>query len=122
MFPVEVLVAPIVRESDGLALSSRNVFLSPQERKQANVLSRALYEVEARYKSGETNSRTLVAAARQVLSSEPSVRLDYVEIVDNDTLEPAPIAQNGTLLAVAAFVGTTRLIDNVVLGDANSSA
>ena len=115
MFPVEVAVAPIIREADGLALSSRNAYLSPAERRQATVLSRALREVEARYTAGETNSETLVGVARQVFASEPGVRIDYIEVVDPDTLENRSIATNGTLIALAAFAGTTRLIDNLVL-------
>ena len=115
MFPVEIAVGPIVRESDGLALSSRNVYLSPAERKQATVLSRALGEIEAHYKAGERSAAKLIGVAKHVFASEPSVRIDFIEIVDPESLKPVTIAQNGTLVAVAAFVGTTRLIDNVVL-------
>ena len=115
MFPVEIVVAPIVREPDSLALSSRNAYLSPAERNQATVLSRALHEVEARYRAGEHSSIKLIEAARQLFSSEPSVRVDYIEVVDPDTLEAVSQAPRGTLVAVAAFVGMTRLIDNVVL-------
>jgi pantoate--beta-alanine ligase len=115
MFPVEVAIVPIVREVDSLALSSRNVYLSAIERKQAIVLSRALREVEARYKAGERSAARLIEAARQVFVSEPSVRVDYIEVVDRESLEPITNAQNGTLVAVAALVGTTRLIDNLVL-------
>jgi len=116
MFPVEIVVAPIVREPDGLAMSSRNAYLSPAERKQATVLSRALREVQSTYRGGERSSAKLVEAARRVFSSEQSVRVDYIEAVDRDTLEAASQAHPGTLVAVAAFVGATRLIDNVVLG------
>jgi pantoate--beta-alanine ligase len=116
MFPVEIVVSPIVREADGLALSSRNAYLSPNERNQATVLSRALRELQARYEAGERESENLIAAARQVFASEPAVHVDYIALVDPETLEDVPSAQNGTLAAVAAFVGTTRLIDNVMLG------
>lgn len=116
MFPVEIVVAPIVREPDGLALSSRNTYLSPEERRQATVLSRALREVEARFNHGETSAENLIAIAQQVFSSEPAVRVDYVEIVDLETLEDVSVARQGALVAVAAFVGSTRLIDNLVLG------
>lgn len=116
MFPVKIVVAPIVREPDGLALSSRNAYLSPTGRKQATVLSRGLREVEARYRSGERSSAKLVEAAQKVFACEPSVRLDYIEVVDRDTLEAVSQAAPGTLVAVAAFVGTTRLIDNIILG------
>jgi pantoate--beta-alanine ligase len=121
MFPVEIVTVPITREPDGLALSSRNVYLSPEERKRATVLSRALCEVKARFESGERNSARLIEAARRVFASEPSVRVDYIEIVDPESLEAIPMAQNGTLVAVAAFVGTTRLIDNALLGGAAST-
>jgi pantoate--beta-alanine ligase len=114
MFPVEIVVQPIVREADGLALSSRNVYLSPQERAQALVLSRSLGEVEARYRAGERNSAKLIEIGRKAFASEPTVRVDYIEVVDPETLEAVPSAE-GSLVAVAAFVGATRLIDNLVL-------
>jgi pantoate--beta-alanine ligase len=115
MFPVEIVVQPIVREADGLALSSRNVYLSPQERAQALVLSRSLGEVEARYRAGERNSAKLIEIGRKAFASEPTVRVDYIEVVDPETLEAVPSAEAGSLVAVAAFVGATRLIDNLVL-------
>lgn len=115
-FPVEIVSVPVVREPDGLALSSRNVYLSPQERKIATALSRALHEVEASYRQGEHRSDALIERARRILSSEPSIRIDYVEIVNPDSLESTPAAQNGDLVAIAAFVGSTRLIDNLLLG------
>lgn len=113
---VEIVVAPIVREADGLALSSRNAYLSPEERRQATVLSRALRAIETSFKGGEKNAVALIAAGHKVFAGEPSVRVDYVEVIDPDTLESVTLAQNGTLAAVAAFVGTTRLIDNLLLG------
>jgi pantoate--beta-alanine ligase len=116
MFPVDIVVAPIVREPDGLALSSRNIYLSPEERRQATVLSRALREVEAGFNNRETNAENLIAMARHVFASVPAVRVDYVEIVDPETLEGVSVARQGSLVAVAAFVGSTRLIDNVILG------
>ena len=115
MVPVEIVVAPIVREADGLALSSRNAYLSPEERGQALVLSRALREMKSRYTQGEQDSKKLVEAARAVFASVPEVRVDYVELVEPETLKEVVIATPGTLIAVAAFVGTTRLIDNVIL-------
>ena len=115
MLPVEIVVAPIVREADGLALSSRNMYLSPEERRQSLVLSRALHEVEARYHRGEANSADLTSIARSVFALEPAVRVDYIEVVDSETLEPVAMAARDTLVAVAAFVGATRLIDNVIL-------
>ena len=116
MFPVEIVVQPIVREADGLAFSSRNLYLSPEERAQALVLSRSLSEVEARYRAGERNSSKLIEVGRKAFASQPAVRVDYIEIVDPESLEAVASAETGSLVVVAAFVGTTRLIDNVVLG------
>jgi len=113
--PVEVIVCPIVREPDGLAMSSRNVYLSPQDRKSATVLSRSLTEVKQRFDQGERNPTALIKAAKKVLAQEPTVRLDYFEIVDPSTLAPAPKLTGAALVAVAALVGTTRLIDNILL-------
>lgn len=115
MFPIEIVVAPIIREADGLALSSRNVYLSPDERRQALVLSRALREIESQYREGERDSKKLIEAALAVFATEPAVRVDYIELVDPDTLEDVATVSARTLAAVAAFVGTTRLIDNVTL-------
>jgi pantoate--beta-alanine ligase len=115
MFPVEIVIAPIVREADGLALSSRNVYLSPTERKQALVLSRALREIQSQFRAGEHSSAKLIAAASQVFAAEPQLRVDYIELIDPETLESVSSAETGTLAAVAAFVGTTRLIDNLLL-------
>jgi pantoate--beta-alanine ligase len=114
-FDLEIVVCPIVRESDGLALSSRNSYLDPQQRKQATVLYRSLMRVQFLSDKGESASAKLIAAALEVFKEEPQVRLDYFEIVDRETLEPVPNTSNGVLVAVAAFVGTTRLIDNIVL-------
>jgi pantoate--beta-alanine ligase len=115
-FNVEIVVCPIVREPDGLALSSRNAYLDPQQRKQATVLYRSLMQVKTLADRGERDSARLVAAALDVFKEEPEVRLDYFEIVDRETLDPIANTSKGALVAVAAFVGTTRLIDNMVLG------
>ena len=112
----ELVVCPIVREADGLALSSRNVYLSAEERKQALVLSRAVRRVEALAAQGERRAAALIEAARVELAKEPAVRVDYAEIVDWATLVPVATATPGTLFAVAAWVGKTRLIDNGILG------
>jgi pantoate--beta-alanine ligase len=114
-FLVEIVVGPIVREPDGLAMSSRNAYLSPQERNSALVLHRALIEVKKRFDQGERSANKLAEAGNHVLSQEPGVRPDYLEIVDPDTLDPISEIRSQTLVAVAAFVGATRLIDNVVL-------
>jgi pantoate--beta-alanine ligase len=115
-FGTEIVVCPIVRDADGLALSSRNAYLSLAERAQALVLSRAVRRVEALAAAGERRAGALVASARDVLASQPAVRVDYVAVVDWATLEPVETATPGTLFAVAAWVGATRLIDNAVIG------
>jgi pantoate--beta-alanine ligase len=111
----EIVVCPIVRELDGLALSSRNIYLSPTEHAQALVLSRAVRQVEALAASGERRASVLLDAARQTLATEPEVRVDYIALVDWATLESVEVAIPGTLFAVAALVGPTRLIDNAVI-------
>jgi pantoate--beta-alanine ligase len=111
----EIVVCPIVRDPDGLALSSRNAYLSPAERVQALVLSRAVCKVESLVAAGQRQSTLLIEAARSVFAAEPEVRVDYIELVDWGTLEPVNNAAPGTLFAVAAYVGPTRLIDNTVL-------
>jgi pantoate--beta-alanine ligase len=112
----EIVVCPIVREADGLALSSRNVYLSAEERRQALVLSRAVRAVEGLVAEGERRADVLVAAGRAVFAAEPGVRVDYAALVDWGTLLPVEVAGPGTLFAVAAWVGGTRLIDNAVIG------
>jgi len=114
--PVEIIVCPIVREADGLAMSSRNVYLSPQERKSALTLYRALQEIQKSFEQGERKPPQLIEAGERVLAQEPGVLVDYLEIVDPDTLEPVKEIHQTALAAVAAFIGTTRLIDNIVLG------
>jgi pantoate--beta-alanine ligase len=113
---LEIIVCPIVREPDGLALSSRNAYLKADERRQARALSRAVRWVEAMVAKGERNGAVLIEAARQIFSTEPMVREDYIALVNWATLEPVEVAAPGTLFAVAAWVGTTRLIDNTILG------
>jgi pantoate--beta-alanine ligase len=111
----ELVICPIVREADGLALSSRNVYLTSQERVQALTLSRAIRRVEAMVAEGERRATALAEAAREIFASEPAVRVDYVEVVDWATLLPVDRATPGTLFAVAAWVGATRLIDNTII-------
>jgi pantoate--beta-alanine ligase len=112
----ELIVCPIVREADGLALSSRNAYLSAEERKAALVLSRTIHAIEALFAAGEHNSATLLTKATQLLAAESATRLDYITLVDWATLKPVPKAQPGNLFAVAASFGATRLIDNTILG------
>ncbi len=114
--PVEIVVCPIVREPDGLAMSSRNAYLDPEQRKRALVLHRALLRIQQSADAGERDAAKLEAAARAEFVQESSVRLDYCEIVDPDTLDPVKDISAGALAAVAAFVGSTRLIDNLLLG------
>jgi pantoate--beta-alanine ligase len=113
--PVEIVVCPIVREPDGLAMSSRNAYLSPEERTSALVLYRALTAARTLFEQGERNTAALIAAGRRVMAKERGVRLDYFEIVDPDLLTPVPELTRPVLVAVAAVVGTTRLIDNILL-------
>ena len=115
-FPVQIVVCPIVREPDGLAMSSRNAYLDGHQRKAALVLSRALAAVKDPFDRGQLNASKLIESGTQVIRSEPGARLDYLEIVDPDTLEPLLIISGIALVAVAAFVGHTRLIDNILLG------
>jgi pantoate--beta-alanine ligase len=113
--PVEIVVCPIVREADGLAMSSRNAYLDSEQRKQALVLRRSLMRVQELADAGERNAARLAAAGREEIARESSVRLDYFEIVNPDTLDPVEDVGGTVLVAVAAFVGTTRLIDNLLL-------
>jgi pantoate--beta-alanine ligase len=110
-----LIVAPIVREADGLALSSRNVYLTAEQRRQALVLHRALLQVEACANSGESRVEKLRTVALAVLASEPAAKLDYLEIIHPDTLEPVVDLAQGALAAVAASFGAIRLIDNLLL-------
>ncbi len=114
--PVEIVVCPIVREADGLAMSSRNAYLKPEERQRALVLHRSLERLQQLVESGERDAARLAAAGREEFARESSVRLDYLEIVNPETLDPVADVSGGALVAVAAYVGTTRLIDNVVVG------
>jgi pantoate--beta-alanine ligase len=113
--PVEIVVAPIVREPDGLAMSSRNAYLDPQQRQQALVLSRTLRAVEERFGKGERSAERLIAAGLEILQQEPAARLDYLSVVDPESLAPITNVASRALVAVAAYVGSTRLIDNVVI-------
>uniref|UniRef100_A0A7V4XR55 Pantothenate synthetase n=1 Tax=Acidobacterium capsulatum TaxID=33075 RepID=A0A7V4XR55_9BACT len=115
-FDLELVVCPIVREADGLAMSSRNRYLSVEERRQGLVLSRALRAMEARYAAGERDARRLLAAGAAVMAEEPAVRVDYLRVVDPETLVDVESVSGAALAAVAAYVGATRLIDNVLLG------
>ena len=114
-FPVEIVACPIVREADGLAMSSRNAYLDPSQRRQALVLYPALMRVKECWDAGERDAARLVAVGCMEIASESAMRLDYFEIVDGESLDPVSKIEKGALVVVAAFVGATRLIDNVVV-------
>jgi pantoate--beta-alanine ligase len=113
--PVEVVGCPLVREPDGLAMSSRNTYLSPDERARATVLVRALRTAADAVLSGERDADALRALLRATFATEPSVRVDYAEVVDVATIRPIARIEGDALIAVAAFVANTRLIDNVTI-------
>jgi pantoate--beta-alanine ligase len=115
-FPIEIHVASTVREDDGLAMSSRNGYLSGDDRRRALVLSRALREIAAAADAGERDAAALETLGYDVLAEEPGVNVDYLALVDGERLEPVAIADPGTIVMVAARVGPTRLIDNIILG------
>jgi pantoate--beta-alanine ligase len=112
---VEIVVCPIVRERDGLAMSSRNAYLTPEQRQQALVLHRSLLRVQAATEQGERDSAKLIEVGKQAIAEEAGARLDYFAIVDPDTLDPVEDVSRGALVAVAAYVGATRLIDNILV-------
>jgi len=115
-FPVEIVVAPTVREPDGLAMSSRNAYLDAGARAAAAALPRALATAVEAFRAGERGGTALSGRARRVLEAEPGVAIDYVACVAPDTVEPVEAVDGTSVLALAARVGGTRLIDNVVLG------
>ncbi|HEX6306693.1 MAG TPA: pantoate--beta-alanine ligase [Longimicrobiales bacterium] len=114
-YDIELIVAPTVREPDGLALSSRNAYLTPEERTSGLALNRALQAAQRAFADGERDPAALVAVADAILRQEPGVSPQYVEVVDPDTLRTPGAAARGHAVAIAAHVGATRLIDNVIL-------
>ncbi|MDX1377621.1 MAG: pantoate--beta-alanine ligase [Anaerolineales bacterium] len=114
-FPIEIVVCPIVREPDGLAMSSRNVYLDPEQRKAATVLYRSLSAAKDLYDSGESNAEKIRGKMKEVLASEPLAEMHYVSCADYDTLEELKEIKGKALLSMAVFIGKTRLIDNFVL-------
>lgn len=114
-FPLEIVVCPTVREPDGLALSSRNAYLNPAERQAATVLYRALSAAREAYAAGERNADALRAILSATLAAEPLARADYVSVADPDTLAELTTVERGALLSLAVRVGSTRLIDNIVV-------
>ncbi len=115
-FPVEVLICPTVREPDGLALSSRNTYLNPEERRAATVLYRALTAARAAYESGQRDAQALRQLVTNTIAAEPLARLQYVSCADFDTLQEQEQLTGKALLSLAVFMGKTRLIDNFILG------
>src|SRR6266545_2087612 len=112
-FEIEIISVPTVREDDGLAWSSRNQYLSDEERKQATVLHKALRNAAS---AGKKSAGDIIALARNVINEAPLARIDYVEVVDVETLQPVETVAANSLLALAVFFGKTRLIDNIRLG------
>ncbi len=115
-FDTEIVILPIVREDSGLAISSRNLYLTPDEQKSAAVMHKALVQAKSAYKEGERNANRIMEIIRNTVESEPRARLDYVAITDAETLERVDrVDDRPTLIALAAYVGKTRLIDNTIL-------
>ena len=115
-YPIEIVVCPIVREPDGLAMSSRNVYLDPEQRKAATVLYRSLSAAKEAYENGERDAEKIRGKMKEVLAGEPLAQVQYISCSDYDTLEELETVTGKTLLSMAVFVGKTRLIDNFVLG------
>ncbi|HET7599743.1 MAG TPA: pantoate--beta-alanine ligase [Gemmatimonadales bacterium] len=114
-WPVELVLVPTVREPDGLALSSRNVYLDAAARARAGSLSRGLRAAEAAFRAGARSAAALEAAVRRELAAAPGVEADYIAVAEPDAMQPVAEARDGTIVAVAARIGRTRLIDNVIL-------
>jgi len=114
-FPIEIIGAPTVREADGLACSSRNQYLNTTERRQAPVLRAALLQAQRLAAQGERAAPVILDAARKAIATAPLARIDYLELVNAETLQPIDIVQPNSLVAVAVFFGQTRLIDNIRL-------
>jgi pantoate--beta-alanine ligase len=122
-FDTEIVVLPTVREDSGLAISSRNLYLTDQERESAAVIHRALAKAKESFKKGERHAAKLAEIVRTTIETEPHARLDYVSIVDAETLETLEkIDERPVLIAIAAYIGKTRLIDNMVVNKAKKDA
>jgi pantoate--beta-alanine ligase len=115
-FPIEIVVCPTLRETDGLAMSSRNVYLNPAERQAATVLFRALSAAKEAYESGELEAESLRVIVRETVAAEPLAKLQYISCADYDTLEELETVHGKALLSMAVLMGKTRLIDNFVIG------
>jgi pantoate--beta-alanine ligase len=115
--PIEIVPMPTVRDADGLALSSRNQYLAPEDRQAALALSRSLREAEATYAAGERRASVLHRCVRDILAAEPRIQVQYAAVVDGEELTPIRTVARPAVVALAATVGATRLIDNTVLGE-----
>jgi pantoate--beta-alanine ligase len=116
-WPIELAVVPTVREPDGLALSSRNAYLDPEQRQRATALSGALQEAHVAWRGGERSPKAIEARVRRFLGAFPDVQVEYIAVADPQALAPVSEAQATTVVALAARVGLTRLIDNIILGE-----
>ena len=114
-FPLEIVPCPIVREDDGLAKSSRNTYLNPEERQAALILSQSLKKGKAAIDNGERDSQKVISIIRENLETEPLARIDYVEVVDFENIQRTPTIEGETLVAIAVYIGKTRLIDNFIV-------
>ncbi len=114
-YPIEIIGCPIIREEDGLAKSSRNTYLSEEERKAAVVLHKALVKGEELVRSGEKDSKKIIALISEEIEKEPLAKIDYVELVDWNELQPCDCVPDQVLVAIAVFIGKTRLIDNFIV-------
>ena len=114
-FPIKIIIAPIIREKDGLAMSSRNKYLSTEERKQAPIICKALTRVHEEVRLGNKNAKEIEDLIREIISSADLARIEYIGIIDDSTLKSVECIEAGTFAAVAVFFGKTRLIDNVIL-------
>lgn len=112
---IEIVGCPIIREADGLAKSSRNTYLNPKEREAALVLSKAIFRGEEMVKSGERKAEVILKEMKDILNREPLAKIDYVELVDADSIEPLEKVSGRVLVAMAVYIGTTRLIDNFIV-------
>ncbi|MBN8046671.1 MULTISPECIES: pantoate--beta-alanine ligase [Paraclostridium] len=113
-FDIEIVSCPIVREADGLAKSSRNTYLSKEERQASTIINKSLKKAKALIKSGEKDSKNVIEFIKNEINKEPLAKIDYVSIVDNNTIKNIKTIEEGSLIAVAVFIGNTRLIDNFI--------
>ena len=113
--PIKIVTSPIIRERDGLAMSSRNTYLNPEERQAALVLSKSLQVAKSAYENGERNAEILRTKMEEIINAEPLARLEYVSCADYDSLKELQKIEGKALLSMAVYLGTTRLIDNLIL-------